>query len=228
MKSELRIGILGGMGPMAGVLLQRLIIEHTPAKKDQDHIQVVCFTDPKIPDRTESLDRDGGASYLRSVIESLSLLENAGCDIALIPCNTAHSRMREITASTSLNVLDMVLLTFRDLNVLNLRKIGLLATDGTLRSSLYQNNVAFEWILPDYENQRLTMEVIYSIKAGDTAQAEEKITSLLSHLFQKGAQTVVFGCTELSLFSEKFAEQFNIIDPLGILARESVRIALQE
>jgi aspartate racemase len=228
MKNNYRIGILGGMGPMAGVLLQRLIIEHTPAKCDQDHIQVVCFTNPKIPDRTESLARDGGASYLLSVIESLSLLENAGCDSALIPCNTAHARMREIAASTSLHILDMVHLAVGELTALNIKKVGLLATDGTLDSAIYQRNTAFEWIVPDGEDQKSVMELIYAIKAGDRDHAEEKIDSLLSHLFQKGAEVVVFGCTELSLFFEKFAKQYKIIDPLGILARESVRVALQK
>ena len=212
---------------MAGVLLQRLIIENTPAKRDQDHVQVVCFTNPKIPDRTQSLAQDGGASYVSSVIESLSILEKAGCDSALIPCNTAHTRMEEITASTPLNVLDMVLLTVEELTALNIKKVGLLATDGTIESALYRKNAAFEWVLPDDENQRVVMEVIYAIKAGDMLGAEERIDFLLAYLFGEGVQAVVLGCTELSLFFEKFHQKYRIIDPLRILARESVRVALQ-
>ena len=55
-----RIGIVGGMGPMAGVYLQELIIEATPASRDQDHLEVVCFTNPHVPERMRSLAEDGG------------------------------------------------------------------------------------------------------------------------------------------------------------------------
>ncbi len=65
-KNNFRIGIVGGMGPMAGVLLQKLIIEATPAEQDQDHLEVICFTNPHVPDRTRSLQEDDGKVTLRS------------------------------------------------------------------------------------------------------------------------------------------------------------------
>src|SRR3989344_2637505 len=91
-KNNFRIGILGGMGPMAGVALQKLIIEYTPASKDQDHIQVLCFTNPHIPDRTKSLKEDGGAKFLAAVAASTQVLEKAGVHCIVIPCNTSHAR----------------------------------------------------------------------------------------------------------------------------------------
>ena len=88
-----RIGIVGGMGPMAGVYLQQLIIEATPAERDQDHFEVVCFTNPHVPERMRSLAEDGGRRYAEAVRASARLLVHAGATHIVIPCNTAHARL---------------------------------------------------------------------------------------------------------------------------------------
>src|SRR3989338_5962358 len=139
-----RIGIIGGMGPLAGVLLQRLIIEATPATKDQDHIQVVCFTNPKIPDRTLSLQKDGGASFLKGLIESGKLLADSGVDMIAIPCNTAHAKAEALQKYLSCPVINMISLSAEYIarNFPEVKRIGILATDGTLATELYQEALA--------------------------------------------------------------------------------------
>ena len=46
------LGILGGLGPAASCYLYQMIIDHTPAARDQDHIDLVISSRASTPDRT--------------------------------------------------------------------------------------------------------------------------------------------------------------------------------
>lgn len=222
------------MGPMAGVLLQRLIIDFTPAIKDQDHFQVVCFTNPRIPDRTASLSKDGGESYLRAVRETVKILEGCGADVVAIPCNTAHARLSEIMREVSVPVANMVEAALADSAAFfpEAKKLGLLATDGTLRERIYQTSpraTGFEWLLPTPDEQKEVMEVIYTIKAGKHDGMTLRIAKLCDALIGRGADRIVLGCTELSLLYEDLAAKgLPVLDPLRSLAKKLIRLAREE
>jgi aspartate racemase len=223
------------MGPLAGVHLQRLIIEATPASKDQDHIQVVCFTNPQIPDRTASLAADGGDAYVEAIIVSIKVLEAAGATHIVIPCNTSHARVADIQNATKLPILDLIetaLLSAREV-LPGGEKIGLLATQGTINTNVYQRSELgkkFAWILPAEEEQKKIMDVIYDIKAGKSDGIKERLSGLIEAMKGKGAQAVILGCTELSLYFEPISARENIaiIDPLRAMASRIVNVACRE
>ena len=101
------IGILGGMGPEATLDLYRDIIRLTPAKRDQDHIRVLIYSNPKIPDRTMGIEQTG-ESPVPSLIESARILEKGGAGIIAMPCNAAHHFLPEIQRQITIPVLDMI------------------------------------------------------------------------------------------------------------------------
>lgn len=227
-----RLGIVGGMGPMAGVHLQRLIVEETPATRDQDHVEVVCFTDPSIPDRTESLSEDGGKLYVQAISKTAQTLAHMGVSVIAIPCNTAHARLEEIQKNVAAPIISMVELTISEIKRRNrsgTQSIGLLATDGTLKEKLYQKQTAgsnINWILPDIQDQQKLMCVIYAIKAGKGREYFNVLSEVLMGVAISGAQTMLLGCTELSLYKNE-AEKlgYTIVDPLRVLAKHIVLLA---
>jgi len=224
-ENQQRIGIVGGMGPMAGVLLQKLIIEATPAARDQDHLQVICFTNPQIPDRTTSLQEDGGASYLEAVIETAQTLYLAGATILIIPCNTAHARFDDLQRVIPLPILNIVELTAKRIaeQYGGAARIGLLATDGTIQAGLYQKVLGRYGIIcavPSEENQKKVMQAIYTIKAGNHNSALRLCRSAIKELMRGGGQYILLGCTELSLcFEEIQKAKYTVVDPLRIVAQ---------
>jgi aspartate racemase len=220
------IGIVGGMGPMAGVLLQQMIIKMTSAERDQDHLRVICYTNPQIPDRSQSLREDGGDAYVAGIIESINVLEKAGAELIAIPCNTSHARLEDIAQSVSVPVLNMIDATLCKVRSLGAERIGILATDGAIASGVFQKDASLSVIVPDAAAQREVMKVIYDIKAGNYNDAKTfaKIKELSTRLFDRGAQSVVLGCTELSLYASLFSEG-EIIDPLTELSRAAVSMA---
>ncbi|HPB30408.1 MAG TPA: amino acid racemase [Candidatus Sumerlaeota bacterium] len=228
MNKHFRIGLLGGMGPEAGILMQRLIMEMTPAEKDQDHLEVVAFTNPHVPDRTMSLAQDGGASYLAAVIESLQLLEKTGVDILVMACNTAHARLPEMQARVRTPMLNMVELARKAIHAAS-GPVGILATDGTLNSGLFA--IAGEpgkIVTPDPEDQGVVMSVIRDIKAGAKGPCiVGRLVSVIAGLRSAGCGRFVLGCTELSVVYEELRERLGdcFIDPLRLAAAELVNLA---
>ena len=228
-----RVGILGGMGPLAGVRLQQLIIEATPATRDQEHLEVVCFTNPHIPDRTESLACNNGSAYLASLISSARILESTGVTTIVIPCNTAHARLESLQKNISIPVLDMISLALESIaaSCQGRARIGLLATDGTLRERVYENlgdKHGFSFVLPNSADQQRLMTTIYDIKGGKKNGVRNTIMGIASRLVSRGADAMLFGCTELSLYAKH--NMFSmlsvpLIDPLRVVAHKLVALA---
>jgi aspartate racemase len=224
-----RIGIIGGMGPLAGVELQRLIIDATPAEKDQDHLQVITFTNPHIPDRTQSLAKDNGRTFVAEAIATAQTLESIGVDVIAMSCMTAHSRHKQIQAGLSAPLVNAVSLTCEYIS----RKysgeaIGLLATNGSLESEVYQRtNSGIHWTIPNTNQQRTIMSVIYDqIKSGQVDDAVATLIPTLDAMKSTGTGAYVLGCTELGLLhSELTARGYNVIDPMRVLASDLVRRA---
>lgn len=225
-KNKFRLGILGGMGPMAGVLLQKLIIENTPAIKDQDHIQVVCFTNPKIPDRTEFLQKGKKEDLVSSMCESIKVLENTSVNAIALSCNTAHACFKEIQDIVSVPLLNTIEITFEKLKERGISSIGLLATDGTIKLGVFDNEDVKNVYLNENDQNHL-MNIIYKkIKAGKYNDSEviSELNLLIRKLEDNGAEAIILGCTELSLYYPALKKE-NIIDPLDLLAKKIVEIS---
>jgi aspartate racemase len=228
-----RIGIVGGMGPLAGVYLQQLIIEATPARRDQDHFQVVCFTNPHVPERMQSLADDGGSRYADAVRASARLLVDAGVSHIVIPCNTAHARLTEIRRGVDVPIVNMVELALQALvgQYGRGRRVGLLATTGTLEQRVYQDglpDVALDWILPQEADQRRVSEAILAVKANEGSRAAGDLCDVSRALVGRGASVILVGCTELSMGLDALRPAgVPLVDPLRILAAHLVEIGLR-
>jgi aspartate racemase len=223
---ECILGILGGMGPMAGVELQKRIIEKMPAKADQDHIKMVCFTNPKIKDRTASLKK--GADFSTQVIESLNLMAKFNVNLGVMTCNTAHASFDKISSKVNFPMINIIEETavYIARKFAFAGKVGLLATDGTIQSGIYEEALkkrGLSLVVLSNDGQREVMDVIYGrsgIKSGCINSNRVKIVSIIKNLEISGADVVILGCTELSLLG---IEGKNIVDPLEVAAEVVVK-----
>ncbi len=222
MKKKL-IGILGGMGPLATMHFFKLIIEKTPAKRDQEHIPLLILNNPEIPDRTSAI-LYGKESPLKDLISSAKLLENCGAKAIFIPCITAHYFINEIKKSVSIKVFDLIETSIKHIKEKfpYSKRIGIIATDGTIKTGIIENYFKNEKLLaiyPDSEYQNLAMETIYSIKAGKTSGIS--FQPVVKNLKEKGAEVIFAGCTEVSIF----LSGENIVNPLEISAEECIKFS---
>lgn len=220
-----RVGILGGMGPLAGIELHKLIVDATPAQKDQDHLQVVLFTNPSIPDRTQSLRDDNGESFAQAAGDSVAELERMNVDVIVMACMTAHSRLQYIQAQTKTPILSALPLVHAALLThYPKKKVALLATPGSINAGIYTNGTTnIDWLIPDAPTQQQVTEAIYKIKAGSILAGGRQLLKAMDTLQEEGAEVFILGCTELGLlFADLQERNYNVIDPMRLMAQQLV------
>jgi aspartate racemase len=202
-KMDKVIGILGGMGPEAAADLCLKIIKNTPAKKDQDHLRVILDNNPKIPDPVKATLGEGEDPTLY-LIETAKNLERAGADFIIIACNTAHYYLERIRSEINIPIINGIKEVGLLVKKIKLKKVGLLASSGTLKSGIYQKEfkpLGIEIIEPSKAGQKLVMKAIYGIKAGH--KEKDLLLKVGKELIQKGSQALIEGCTEIPLVLRK-------------------------
>lgn len=219
-----KLGIIGGLGPAATARLFERIVEYTQVDRDQDHIDITILNRPQIPDRTAYLLGEPGARpFAPAMSQAAHELEDAGCTVIATPCNTAHAAHDEIAAGlTRARFVNMLTETARFMARLGCARVGVLATDGTVQTRVYERTLAGEGIgivLPDDASQRAVMSLIYDqVKAG-TIPGPEQLEEQCARLVARGADGVILGCTELSVIPcARMIAQAPVVDALDILA----------
>lgn len=222
-----KLGVIGGLGPMATAYFLELLTAMTLADCDQEHIEALVYSRPQTPDRTSYILGKSAQSPLPMMLETLRFLESAGCGAAAIPCITSHCYMPQLQSAAGIPVINTVAETAILLKEENISCAGVMATSGTAATGLFQNALAAEGIqcvLPDGEHQALVMDIIYqNIKAGQPADAE-KFARAAAYLRQSGAETIILGCTELSLVRRDGGAGNGFIDVLEVLAAKSIQL----
>ncbi|MBW7995442.1 MAG: aspartate/glutamate racemase family protein [Candidatus Glassbacteria bacterium] len=241
------IGIVGGVGPFAGLDLNRKIFDNTLTDgTDQDHLEVILYsTGSLVTDRTDWLLYGMSESPAMGLYEALRALSEAGATVAAIACNTAHSirimqplRMMLEQGEVEIELLDMITETGRFIREQFATKhgepvrVGLLATRGTLETGVY-DRLEFESpggikvVRPDHNVAAAVHGAIYNrqwgIKARSlpvTGQARGECLRAAEHLTGKELQGMILGCTELPLaLAESEISGVRLIDPGQIMAR---------
>lgn len=230
MNRQFCLGILGGMGPLAGTLLQRRLVEATPARCDQDHIPVLHLCDPTVPDRTASLREDGGRAVAKRLAAHAKTLQAAGATAIAIACHTAHAVHADVAEAVRIPVLHLPKATARRLATRPNAAVGILATDGTLAHRIFHDALRREGldpISPPAAIQKRTMDLIYGIKSSPhpTEAHAVELVRLIERLKSQGAAAVVLGCTELSIHADTAADDPAVVDPLKVIAADIVALA---
>ena len=230
------IGILGGMGPEATLNCFDKILRNTPAHTDQDHLQIIIANNPKIPDRTQAV-LDNGPSPLPLLIKGCASLQKAGADFFIIPCVTAHyfvDELKNVAERPILSILDVVVEAIGRQNP-EMKKVGLLGTNGTVQSGIFQKRLAtanIGIVTCTDKVQQQVMGAIYDIKMDKPSRSRKEITRELAgaarHLIEQGAQGIIAGCTEIPLALTQADVTIPYFDSLSILARAAIREAGRE
>jgi aspartate racemase len=223
------LGIFGGMGPEATANMYQQIVKLTPAARDQEHIPTLIYSFPQVPDRTAAI-QSGDPAIVPYLLEGVTRLQAAGASFIIIPCNTAHYYYEQMQAAVRIPIVHMIRETARHVvgRYPECRRIGLLATSGTIRSGLYEKEFAAsgrQTIIPDEAVEADdVMKAIARIKAGDTGkESEDLLAAAGAHLEAKGAQVLVLGCTEIPLAFNPARAKVPVVNATRVLAEAAIR-----
>lgn len=220
-----KLGVIGGLGPVATAYFYELISRMTDADKDQEHIDINIISKPSIPDRTDYILGRSSDSPLPHMIEVGRSLVALGSDYIAIPCITAHYFHEELSQSIDAPIIHIVSETARYLKQHKAKRVGIMATEGTIESRLFQKeliNHDIEPLVPSREGQACVTSLIYkNVKAGLPINMDW-FNKVKEELKSKGADTIILGCTELSMIKRDEHIGSGFIDALEVLAMCSV------
>ena len=220
-----RLGILGGMGPQATQIFYQRILDRTDAERDQEHLPTLILSDTEMPDRTAAILSGQGEMVYRRLLEDARVLEREGCTAIAIPCNTSHYFVDELQKELSVPILHMVRETCKVLARRGCRRVGILATDGTIQTQTYQKECAaqgFEGVAPDADTQKLVMSIIYDeIKKGEKG-SREKFAAIDRALRAMECDAAILGCTELSVYRVYHGLPDFYVDAMEVLVEKSI------
>lgn len=219
------IGVLGGYGPYATNDFYRLLLNAINAKKDWDYPHVIIDSNPRIPSRARAFlyNEESPIPYM---LQGIERLKNAGADFFICPCNTAHYFLRQID-HFPLPFLDMVNLTLEHIVSDNVKKIGILGSEVTVMTNIYEEKLIENNI--EVENVHQIEDVRFIIEAGKQNKNIEDARTLMIHLInkfkEKGADAVIYACTELPIILPIDQSPLKVYDSSNILATEAINFA---
>jgi aspartate racemase len=226
-----KVGILGGMGPAATAGFYTTLVRATPATRDQEHLPVVIWADPTIPDRSAAL-LDDGPDPTPWLMAGAQSLRDAGAELIVVPCNTVHAFLPAVVSAVGVPTLDMVGETVSHLRAHHreVTRVGLLGSSGTVRTGLYAaalSGSGVELVVPtDDEQEEVIAPSIAAIKAGDIGdEIRSRVASAANRLVTRGAEVLIEGCTEFPLVLRGGDVAVPLIDPGEVLARAVVNSA---
>lgn len=220
-----KLGVLGGLGPMATAYFLQLVTQMSDAKTDQEHIEVILHSRPQIPDRTRYILGLSSDNPMPEMVEVGKGLVSQGAEFIAIPCITAHYFQEQLEQTIGIPIFHAIEETACYLEEAKITEVGIMATDGTIESGLFQKILKAHGIAyrtPDAEDQRKVMHLIYdNVKAGKAVELS-LFEQVSGKLFAEGAQVVLLACTELSLIKRDYPLGVGFLDVMEILARKAV------
>ena len=220
-----RLGIIGGLGPMASAYFMRLITEMTDAATDQEHIEIILHSKPQIPDRTQFILGRSSENPMPQLIETGKQLAAQGVYVIAIPCITAHFFQKQLEEEIGAYIINVIEETARYLKSEGISCVGIMATEGTIQSKLFQKVFSEYGItcrIPNNTGQDKVMHIIYdNVKAGLPVDMD-MFEQISEDLNADGAEINLLGCTELSMIKRDNKIGKGYLDVMEVLARQSV------
>lgn len=220
------VGILGGMGPEATILLMQKVVAAVPAMDDSDHVPLLVDQNPQVPSRIARLIEGGGADPAPVLVAMARRLEAAGAEALAMACNTAHHYADTIEAAVSIPLLDMVALSVARAQTLvsGTGRVGILCSPAVRRVGLYSRALAQAGLAAAYpDDQDALLAAIRRLKAeGDNPTARETLHLASIGLLEAGVRIQMIACTEFSLIADSYADGADAFDTLDVLTEAIV------
>ena len=226
------IGILGGMGTQAGLDFCNKLAVINRGKSDQNYPLFILYNKSNIPKRPENIKKYH--NVLKSLIKGCLLLQKNKCKFIVMPCNTAHYWYDDLKKKIKIPIISMPKEVYLHVkkNCKKNSKIGILATEATLKTGVYHKffDKNFTLINPKKSLQTASVnKAIKYVKMGKVKEAEKAIKSSVNYLIKMKCKKIILGCTELpiAIFAfksfKKIKQSKIFLDPNLMLANISMK-----
>ncbi len=223
------IGILGGVGPQttAKVYLSIIDLIRTSGQKKYPPITIYNLPFPFVIEHEAIIQGINVEKMIPYLIDGAKILEKAGVDFAILPCNTLHTYIEEVRQSVNFPVLSILEETSLTLKEKSISTVGLLATQTTIANNIYENTLKknnISILYPTTEEQAALNQLIVELLNGKEHKVhKETLQQICNALYQRGAKVILLACTDLQLIASDIKTAASLIDTTEILINAAVR-----
>lgn len=225
--------VLGGMGTLATESFVRVLDQRTPIHCDQDYLDYLVVNHATVPDRTNWILDHSQPSIIPPLLEDIKQQSLLKPEFFVLACNTAHYVYDELQAATEIPIINMLAETVAAIADIqpNAKRVGLLATPGTIQSGLYDpyiENAGYEVVKPTEAILALTEDLIYNdIKEAGHSDNQKYHRLVQQMIEEQNCDIVILGCTELSYAEEMDPEtKYPVADSQSIVVDRTIEKAL--
>lgn len=221
------LGIIGGLGPETTAEFYLSIIAQCQ-RLARDHRPNIIINSVPIEYSIEEnalLHGKDVEQFLPCLIHSAQLLEKAGADFVVMPCNTLHRFVPDIQAAISIPFVSVIDVVVDFVMKNNLGGVGLIATSITLQSNFYQsafdkNNIKYH-IPTDFHQAKLA-KMIFGLVSGNYANHHRNdLIDVIDEFDQQKISNVLLACTDLQALIPHHP-RIKIVDTMQLLADRAV------
>lgn len=227
-----KIGVLGGMGPQATILLQEKVLHAVQAHDDADHIPLLIDMNPQVPSRIEWLLEGGSIDPAPTLVAMAQGLVASGAEALVMPCNTAHVFADQIAQASGVPFLHMPNLAVSELaeTLSTEDSVGILASPATEKTGLFMHALAAHGLNGVYpEDQEVILGAVKAIKTdGPSAEPLAVLNAAAAAMEGQGVKALLVGCSEFSLLTEQIKSHVPIVDTMSVLTRHMIGFSLNK
>lgn len=219
------LGVIGGVGPLSTAYFMEVLINTTDAVSDQEHINMIVLNHTEIPDRTAYILDNSKDSPVDMMREDAVKLEKWGADIIVTPCNTAHYFYDELQSAVNIPFINMIDETALYLKRIGAKRVGIMATNGTISTRLFQaalEKQGIEPVCPSMQNQKYVMDIIYDNVKASVSVDLSKFRCVVNEFKLNDCDKIILGCTELSLLKRDYSLDDFYVDSLEVLVVRAI------
>jgi len=195
---NLRIGVLGGIGPEAtGEYYLKLIrgLQQTgPVRNNTDFPYIIVHSIPA-PELVGKITSEQLEPYKAGIRE----IDNAYVNAIVMVCNTIHLHHAELQKETRAPIMNLRQKVKEKLARDGVKKVAVIGTPSTIKDGLYRFDGIDYVDLTSQEIDGLSSAIFKYNKGEDKRQQEGLVEDIARRSLSKGAETVVLGCTEFAV-----------------------------
>lgn len=223
------LGILGGVGPETTSVVYHSIIDLFKKEKEDKYPSILIYNlpFPFVIEKEAIIEGRNSQKMIPYLIEGAKILEKAGADFIILPCNTLHKYTKEICEAVKIPFLSILEETAARLEKMNINNIGVLATETTVKDGVYNDILkknGINFLYPTRLEQNNINKIIVGLLNGKKNKPQEKeIKMICSSLEKRGAKAILLACTDLQIITTNTNISLPIVDSTEILIKASVR-----
>ncbi len=225
------IGLIGGMSWESTIPYYRIINEEVSKSLGGLHSARIVMYSVDFEEFNKCLEAEDWNRIADMLGEAARRLQGFGADFILICTNTMHKVAQIIQKKISVPIVHIADATGDEIIKRGFGRVALLGTKFTMTQEFYTKRLrerGLDIIVPEQDDITVINDIIFKELCAGIFREEsrQKYKDIIKRMQDKGAEAVIFGCTEIGLLLDQNDCEIPVLDTTVIHAKKAAEMAL--